>query len=95
MIFKAELILEQYFLLDAQFNLNVARVVGVPGFKFKEIFMYNKDKTNLICHSYSLKDFQVKFGICHEVIVNNIEIGSYYLGNYVFSSVPILTAVFF
>lgn len=31
-IFKSELILEQYFLLDPSFNLNVSRVVNVPAF---------------------------------------------------------------
>lgn len=92
MVLKPELILEQYYLLDPSFNLNVSRVANVPGFKSKEIFMYNKDKTTLIYHSDSIKDFYVKFGIWHAVIVNNIETGSYYLGKYVFSSVPILTA---
>jgi len=88
MIFKAELILEQYFLVYPQFSLSVSRVrhVGAraPGFKSKEIFMSNKDKTTLLYHSDSIKDFHVKFGICHEVIVNNIETGSCYFGNYVF-----------
>ena len=92
LILKPELILEQYYLLDMSFNLNVSRVANVPGFKSKEIFMYNRDKTVLIYHSGSIKDFFVKFGIWHAVIVNNIETGSYYLGKYVFSPVPIFTA---
>jgi len=54
--------------------------------------MYNKDKTTLIYHSDSVKDFYVKFGISHAAVVNNIETGSYYLGKSVFSSVPVLTA---
>lgn len=54
--------------------------------------MYNKDKTTFMYNSDSLKDFHVKFGICNEVIVNNIETGSCYLGNYVFSPFPKLTA---
>lgn len=47
-IFKGELILEQYFLLDSTFNLNTSRVVNQPNYKTKEIFMYNKNKTLLI-----------------------------------------------
>jgi hypothetical protein len=63
LILKPELILEQYFLLDPSFNLNLSRVANAPGFRSKEMFMYNKDKTILIYHSNSLKDFLVKFGI--------------------------------
>ena len=54
--------------------------------------MYNKDKTTLIYHSDSVKDFYVKFGISHAVVVNNIKTGSYYLGKYVVTLVPVLTA---
>lgn len=57
LIFKSELILEQYYLLDTSFNLNVSRVANVPGFRSKEIFIYNKDKTILIYQSDSIKDF--------------------------------------
>ena len=92
MILKPEIILEQYYLLDPSFNLNTSRVANVPGFKSKELFMYNKDKTILIYHSSSIKNFHVKFGISHTAITAFFETGSYYLGKYVFSSVPILTA---
>ena len=86
------LILEQYFLLDPSFNLNTSRVVNAPNPNTKEIFMYNKDKTLLIYHSKVMKDFMTKFGINNKVITNNLKNGSFYLGKYVFSSVPILTA---
>ena len=54
--------------------------------------MYNKDKTLLIYHSKVMKDFMTTFGINNKVITNNLKNGSFYLGKYVFSSVPILTA---
>ena len=44
-IFKPELILEQYFLLNPSFNLNVSKVVNVPAFVSKMLYMYNRDKT--------------------------------------------------
>jgi len=62
-VLKPELILEQYFLLDPSFNLNLSRVANVPNFNNKEMYMYNSDKTILIYHSSSIKDFLVKFGI--------------------------------
>lgn len=91
-VLKPELILEQYFLLDPSFNLNLSRVANVPNFNNKEMYMYNSDKTILIYHSSSIKDFLVKFGIWYKAILNNLETGTYYLGKYAFSSVPILTA---
>jgi len=91
-IFKSELILEQYFLLDPSFNLNTARVVNQPKYNTREIYMYNKNKTLLIYQSANMKDFLIKFGINYRVIINNIETGSFYLGEYVSSSVPTLTA---
>jgi GIY-YIG catalytic domain/NUMOD1 domain len=92
LILKPELILEQYFLLDPTFNLNLSRVANTAGFMSKEMYMYNKDKTILIYSSNSIKDFLTTFGIWHSRIVKSIEAGTYYLGKYVFSSIPILTA---
>lgn len=92
LILKPELILEQYFLLDPAFDLNLSRVANTAGFRSKEMYMYNKDKTILIYYSNSIKDFLTTFGIGHASIVKSIEAGTYYLGKYVFSSVPILTA---
>lgn len=54
--------------------------------------MYDKNKTLLIYRSAVMKDLLVKFGISHRVIMNNLETGSFNLGKYGFSSVPILTA---
>lgn len=91
-ILKPELVLEQYFLLDPSFNLNTSRVSNVPGHSSKEMYMYNRDKTIWIYHDVMLKNFLTKFGITHHSILDSIETGRYYLGNYVFSPVPILTA---
>lgn len=46
--------------------------------------MYNKNKTLLIYQSANMKDFIIKFGINYRVIINNLETGSFYLGEYVF-----------
>lgn len=91
-ILKPELVLEQYFLLDPSFNLNTSRVANIPHHKSREMYMYNKDKTILIYHNDITKNFLTKFGISRDAIIGNIETGKYYLGNYVFSPVPILTA---
>jgi hypothetical protein len=92
LVLKPELILEQYYLLDASFNLNLSRVANVPGLNSKEIYMYNKDKTILIYRSSTVTDLATKFGIRSGAIWSSIETGTYYLGNYVFSPVPLLTA---
>jgi hypothetical protein len=92
LIFKSELILEQYFLLDPTFNLNLSKVANTPEFRSKEMFMYNKDKTILIYSSNSIKDFLTLFGIRHASIIKSIKTDTCYLNKYIFSSVPIFTA---
>nr|ATI20266.1 NADH dehydrogenase subunit 6 [Juglanconis oblonga]ATI20420.1 NADH dehydrogenase subunit 6 [Juglanconis oblonga] len=91
-IFKAELILEQYYLLNSMLNLNTSRVINMPGDTSKKVFMYNADKTGLIFSSNSFKDLYLKFGVWHQAIINAIRTGSLYLGKYVITTVPILTA---
>ena len=91
-IFKCELILEQYYLLDPSFDLNISRVANTAQYKSREAYMYNRDKTLLYCHASNMKEFLIRFGIVHRSIVNNLEEGSFYLGNYTFSTVPVLTA---
>jgi hypothetical protein len=91
-IFKAELILEQYYLLNSVFNLNTSRVANIPGDPSKKVFMYNKDKTILLFSSPSFKDLEIKLGIRHAVVIYQIRTGCYYLGEFVFSTVPVVTA---
>lgn len=54
--------------------------------------MYNKDKTVLIYVANSFRDLYLNFDIRHFSIIDSVRTGSLYLGKYVFSSVPILTA---
>lgn len=92
-VFKAELILEQYFLLNPAFHLNTSRVANVPGDPSIKVYMYNKDKTVLLYSASSFKNLESKIGIRHASAVYHIKTGAYYLSKYVFSTVPIVTAV--
>nr|ATI20540.1 hypothetical protein [Juglanconis juglandina] len=74
------------------FNLNTSRVINMPGDTSKKVFMYNADKTVLIFSSNSFKDLYLKFGVWHQAIINAIRTGSLYLGKYIITTVPILTA---
>lgn len=64
----------------------------MPGDVSKKVYMYNKDKTVLMYSSDSFKDLLSSLGIRHFSIIGAIRTGSLYLGKYIFTSVPILTA---
>ena len=90
---KAELILEQYFLLDPSFNLNTIRVANNPsGSNLKPLYMYNRDKTILYYYSTQQIDFIRKLNISHFTFSKHLEKGSYYLGKYLFTRELVETA---
>lgn len=91
-VFKAELVLEQYYLLNPAFNLNTSRVANIPGDPSKKVFMYNKDKTILLYSASSFKDLEIKLGISYSAVIYQIKTGCYYLNEFVFSTVPVATA---
>lgn len=84
--FRYEMIIEQYFLLMPEFNLNTIRVSNNPsGHTAKSLFMYNRDGT--ICYFKSNKhiDFVRELGIHKVTLYKHLEKGTYYLGKYMFS----------
>lgn len=78
-----ELSVEQYFLLQPEFNLNTLRVVNqVSGSNSKTVYMYTKDFSKLIYSSHIQEDFIFKLKIHHSIINS----GSVYLDKYVFTN---------
>lgn len=80
------MILEQYFLLLSEFNLNTIRVSNNPsGSSVKPLFMYNRDGS--ICYYKSTKqiDFVRTLGIHKVTFMKHLEQGTYYLNKYLFS----------
>ena len=88
------MILEQYFLLLPEFNLNTILVSNNPSGKkktnsfftgAKPLFMYNRDGS--ICYYKSTKqvDFVRKLGIHKVTFMKHLEQGTYYLNKYLFS----------
>jgi len=88
------MVLEQYFLLLPEFNLNTIRVSNNPSGKkntkyfftaAKPLFMYNRDGS--ICYYKSTKqvDFVRTLGIHKVTFMKHLEQGTYYLNKYLFS----------
>lgn len=90
---KAEMVLEQYFLLDPSFNLNTIRVSNNPsGSNSKTLYMYNRDKSILYHSSTQQLDFITKLNIAHTTFTKHLNNGTYYLGKYFFSRELVHTA---
>ena len=91
--FRSEIVLEQYCLLDPSFNLNTVKVANNPsGSNAKRLYIYNRDKTILYYHSMQQKDFIINLNIHYVTFIKHLEKGTYYLGKYLFSREPVLTA---
>jgi len=91
--FKAELVLEQYYLLDKSFNLNKVKVANNPsGSNAKPLFMYNRDKSILYYSSIQQVDFIRNLNIHHSTFQKHLKRESYYLGKYSFSRELVETA---
>jgi hypothetical protein len=89
-----ELALEQYYLLHPEYNLNTLRIVNdFSGARSKALYMYNEDCTKLIYKSDIWEDFIFKLGIHHSTLTKCIKYGELYLGKYIFSENPILSAI--
>lgn len=85
--YRSEMVLEQYFLLLPEYNLNTLRVSNnVAGQNCKRLFMYNKDGT--IC--YYKSDKQLTFvhilGVSHVTFTKHRDNGTYYLNKYLFTN---------
>ena len=89
----SEIVLEQYYLLDPSFTLNTIKVANNPsGSNSKSLYMYNRDMTILYFSSTKQIDFIRKLNIHHTTFSKHLEKGTFYLGKYLFSRVPVLTA---
>jgi hypothetical protein len=86
-------VLEQYYLLDPSFNLNTVRVANNPsGSNAKPLCLYNRDKTILYYSSMQQIDLINNLNIHYVTFNKHLKNGTYYLGKYLFSREPILTA---
>ena len=86
----SEIVLEQYYLLDSGFTLNTVRVANNPsGSTSKSLYMYNRDMTILYFSSTKQIDFIRKLNIHHITFSKHLEKGTFYLGKYLFSRVPV------
>jgi len=84
--YRAELVLEQYYLLNPIFNLNKVKVANNPsGSNAKSLYMYNRDKSILYYYSTQQKDFIQNLNIHFETLKKHLNNGTYYLGKYSFS----------
>ena len=93
-VVNQELLLEQYFLLHTEFNLNTLRVVNtVLGARSKALYMYTKDFSELIYSSDIQEDFIFKLKIHHTSFSKCLSTGVPYLDKYVFSNVPVSGAI--
>jgi hypothetical protein len=91
--FKAELVLEQYYLLNPSFNLNTIKVANNPSASnAKPLYMYNRDKTILYYFSFQQKDFINNLNIHFCTFYKHLKNNTYYLGKYSFSRELIETA---
>ena len=84
--YRSEIILEQYFLLLPEFNLNTIKVSNNPsGSNTKSLYIYNRDGS--ICYFKSTKqtDFVHKLGISYTTFHKHLENGTYYLNKYIFT----------
>lgn len=92
-LFRSEIVLEQYYLLDPSFNLNRIKVANNPsGSNAKPLYMYNRDKSILYYHSAQQKDFILKLNIHYITFNKHLENGSYYLGKYLFTREAVVSA---
>jgi hypothetical protein len=92
--FRVELVLEQYYLLNPSFNLNIIKVANNPsGSNSKPLYMYNRDKTILYYYSYQQNNFIKYLKIHFETFKKHLNNNTYYLGKYSFSRTLVETAM--
>jgi len=89
----SEIALEQYYLLHPSFTLNTIRVANNPsGSTSKSLFMYNRDMSILYFSSTQQINFIRKLNIHHTTFSKHLVNRTFYLGKYLFSREPVLTA---
>ena len=90
---KDALLLEQYFLLSKEFNLNTLKVVNAGPSKGKSVYVYNLTCSTLYYHAKSQIDLKrvlkIHVNTCKKYIDTKIP----YLNNFLLLSYPIPTAL--
>lgn len=82
-----ELLIEQYYLLQKEYNLNTLKIVNsIIGARSKALFMYNMDCTELIYSSSIQEDFIFNLGIHHSIFSDCLLTGELYLNKYKFTN---------
>jgi hypothetical protein len=89
---KDALILEQYYLLNREFNLNKLRVVNAGSSKGDGVYVYNLTCTTLLYHAKSRIDLKRVLKIHTETCKNYIDSKLPYLNKFILLSKPIPTA---
>jgi hypothetical protein len=84
--YRSEMVVEQYYLLDPQFNLNTVRVSNNPsGSNAKALYMYDRNYSTMYFSSTMQIDFIRELNIAHTTFTKHLNNGTEYLGKYVFS----------
>lgn len=87
------LILEQYFLLNREFNLNTLRVVNVGSYKGEGVYIYDLTCSTLYYHANSKIELKRVLKIHPETTRKYIDSNIPYLNKFLFLSYPIFSAV--
>ena len=90
---KDALLLEQYFLLSKEFNLNTLRVVNAGSSKGKSVYVYNLTCSTLYYHAKSQIDLKRVLKIHIDTCKKYIDTKIPYLNNFLLLSYPIPTAL--
>ena len=89
---KDALILEQYYLLNKEFNLNTLRVVNAGSSKGDGVYVYDSTCTTLLYHAKSRIELKRVLKIHTETSKNYIDSKLPYLNKFILLSKPIPTA---
>ena len=90
---KDALLLEQYFLLSKEFNLNTLRVVNAGSSKGKSVYVYDLSCSTLYYHAKSQIDLKRVLKIHIDTCKKYIDTKIPYLNNFLLLSYPIPTAL--
>ena len=89
-----QLVLEQYFLLHKEYNLNTLKIVNsIYSTKNKPLYLYTKDYSRLIYYSEIQEDFIYKLHVHYSTFSKYLDTNTFYLEKYAFTSKPVANAL--
>ncbi len=80
------LFLEQYYLLNKEFNLNTQKIVNFRVKQGISIYLYDKDGKFLYYYAYSLNGMRSDLGIQHATSTKCIKNGCLYLDYFIITN---------